>query len=150
VVGLSGRDEFGSKEESAHNRPPSRGLFHSKKAFAVFKDRIETIEVVQRLRIPTSMIASVAGVSAPRVSDFLCHRNLNCGTSQRIQEAAQKIAAVWQSFQEKWPGLRIFLHDPQQLETLYQACSSAKIQEQLAELSEVTQRSFGEAFSESE
>jgi hypothetical protein len=79
---------------------------------AVFKDRLETVETVQRLRIPTSMLASAAGVSTPRCSDYLKHRAISTGTAERIKEAASKIGFVWQTF----APYRIILDDPKLLD----------------------------------
>jgi hypothetical protein len=87
--------------------------FRLKDATMFFNDRLETIEIVQRLRIPTTMLASAAGISAPRLSDFMRHRNLSSGTAEKIKDTAQKIALVWETFSP----YRIILDEPELLES---------------------------------
>jgi len=88
----------------------------------MFKDRLETITTVQRLRIPATMISSASGVPCPRLSDFMRHRHVPENQSDKIKNAVAKIEFIWDLFQEHIPGLRILIDTPEQLEKMHEGC----------------------------
>lgn len=74
----------------------------------MYAERSYTIQTIDRLKIPKSDVAKLAGVVPGRVTDYLKHRPLPAIRCARIEEAVNDVAAVW----DRLHPFRIEISDP--------------------------------------
>jgi hypothetical protein len=102
-----------------------------------FETRQPTIETIETLRIPKSMLASACDERPARISDYVQDRPLSTDQANKIERAVQKIAVVYQTF----APYRIILDSPEILEY---AVADAGRTVQLRALAQSHQRTVGE------
>jgi hypothetical protein len=113
----------------------------------LYELRAQTVETMNRLRLPHGMIGDLAGVRSQRIGDFARGVSLPKSQEDAITQAVFKVGFVWDSFQNVIPKIRILIDDPKELDRLFAACQAHELEKQLAELSEVTEQSFAQVCS---
>ena len=109
----------------------------------LYVERKKTIDTINTMAIPKSMLADAAGVSNPaRVSDFIKGRSLPVAVEQRIIEAVEGIAFVWSAFRRGAPGVVIVIDSPRILKKLVAACKETEVASELTEATAEASQAF--------
>jgi hypothetical protein len=88
----------------------------TERGYVVNDDRLETIQVAQRLGIAQDLIIRGGGIGQQRCSEFFNRKRLSKTTADKIKAAVSQIAFIW----EKHAPLKVFFDSPEELAEAYQ------------------------------